>query len=461
MKNVTAIILAAGKSTRMKSSKSKLLHKILGIPLIVNLLKTLSGLELQNILLVLGHQRGEIVSELAKNNLLENVTLVNQDKQLGTGHAVMCAIDDLDENGKTIVLAGDVPFLRLETLKTLIDSLGNEKLLSVLCTNLKDPTGYGRIVEKNKFISIVEEKEASPEEKKITLINSGIYCFNSKFLKVSIKELQNNNQQQEYYLTDLIGLASRKKKNSVVKIVAEGGSDEVLGMNDRNDLQKISKKRQLAINAKWMSFGVTIHDPERTVIEESVELSSDVEIFPEVFLLGKTQILKGTVIMPGAYIENSIIKENVTIKPYCVIESSNIEKNASIGPFAHLRAESNIGEGAKIGNFVETKKINFGKNSKASHLTYLGDAEIGNNVNIGCGTITCNYDGVNKHKTIIEDDVFIGSDNQLCAPVRVGKGAFTASGSTITSDIPENAFAIARSRQVTKEGYAKKFKKGK
>ena len=461
MEKVSAVILAAGKSKRIKSGKSKLLLSVLGVPVIDYILKTILSLDVSEIYLVLGHLRKEIEESAGVSGLKNRITVIEQKEQLGTGHAVKCTVPFLNDEGKTLIVSADVPLIRAETLINLINSVRSSDLLGLLAFEPEEPHGYGRVIRGSEGIRVVEEKDATPEEKLVCQANAGVYCVRNSFLKKVISKLGNKNSQGEYYLTDIVKFASEEKKNAVKVVLLETGSREVLGMNDRKDLFRISSERKRAINEKWMEEGVTLHDPVGTIIEEGVKLASDVEIYPGCVFRGKTVIESGVTIFSGAHITDSKVEEGVTIKPYCVIEASVVKKGATIGPFAHIRPGSEIGENARVGNFVELKKTKIGENSKASHLTYLGDAEIGKNVNIGCGTITCNYDGLKKHRTIIEDEVFIGSDTQLIAPVRVGKGAYTASGSTITEDVPPGALAIARSKQTNKPGYAEKLKSRK
>ncbi|BAI81397.1 N-acetylglucosamine biosynthesis bifunctional enzyme [Deferribacter desulfuricans SSM1] len=445
--NILTIILAAGKGTRMKSKKEKVLHKVAGKPMIDYVIDTAKNVS-NKIIVVVNNEQQELISHLQN----KNIDFAFQENQLGTGDAVKAAVKTISEyNGKVLILCGDMPLVEAETLKEFIDK-GKENKVSLISTFMDDPTGYGRIIRDGKkdFLKIVEEKDANELEKKINEINTGIYLVDFQYLKAALEKLNNNNAQGEYYLTDIV------EPGSFVFPVEE--SEQFIGINDRIALTHASKiiYRKRALN--FMKNGVTIIDPETCYIDENVKIENDVTIYPNVYLEGNTTIEEGCTIYPGVRIIDSIIKQNCTIKDNTLIEESNVGENSTIGPMAHLRPGSILEGDNKIGNFVETKKITFGKGSKASHLTYLGDAEIGKNVNVGCGTITCNYDGFSKHKTVIGDDVFVGSDVQFVAPVKIGKGALIAAGSTITKDVPEDALAITRAEQKNIEGWVPKWK---
>lgn len=454
------VILAAGLGTRMKSGLVKVLHSLGGKPMVLHVLDAVSDLSPEKVVLVLGHQ-AEKVKKVLEASPVETVI---QAEQLGTGHAVLQAAPALASGtGPVMVLCGDTPLLKSSTLKMLLElHTKSRAAVTVLSMEMENPFGYGRIVRNRSGVQrIVEEKDATTAQKKIREVNSGIYCFDRKFLLSSLNSLGNKNAQGEYYLPDLIAIAIKKKKKVAALICADG--TEVMGVNSRCDLSKAEAVMHERTNKKWMLEGVTMLDPSTTYIHPSVTLGRDVLLYPNVSLEGKTSVGEGCVIHSGSRIIDTTLKESVTVKDCCVIEQSTISSGAALGPFAHLRPQSVIGEKAKIGNFVEVKKSTFGEGSKASHLSYIGDATVGKDVNIGAGMITCNYDGFNKFQTIIEDNVFVGSDVQMVAPVRIGRDAVIAAGTTVTKDVPADALAISRVPQAIKEGYAttRKLVKGK
>jgi bifunctional UDP-N-acetylglucosamine pyrophosphorylase/glucosamine-1-phosphate N-acetyltransferase len=383
-----------------------------------------------------------------------------QEEQLGTGHAVACALDALAGfRGTVLILCGDTPLLRSETLKNLQTfHHENNAAITVLTAVMDDPFGYGRVIrdEAGRVSRIVEQKDADPEEQTIREINSGIYCMDSDFLFSNIKEIGNNNAQGEYYLTDLLAIAVRKGLTCLALPTAD--ADEIMGVNDRVQLAEAGRILRRRINRSLMVNGVTIIDPETTYIDFGVTIGADTIIHPGCLITGNTTIGSGCEIDGGVSIYNSRIGDDCHIKAASVLEDSELHQDVAVGPMAHLRPGTVLQSKVKIGNFVETKKIVMGEGSKASHLTYLGDAEIGKNVNIGCGTITCNYDGVNKHRTVLGDDVFIGSDVQLVAPVTVGRNSLVAAGTTVTIDVPPDSLALSRVPQVNKEGWRLKKK---
>ncbi|MFY9268732.1 MAG: bifunctional UDP-N-acetylglucosamine diphosphorylase/glucosamine-1-phosphate N-acetyltransferase GlmU [Candidatus Manganitrophaceae bacterium] len=451
-----AVVLAAGQGKRMKSKLPKVLHPVGGIPMLVHVLDLIDRLAISKVFVIVGHQ-AEAVSEAVSER---PVTCLLQDPPLGTGHAVLQAKAVLSGfAGTVLILSGDTPLLRPETIQRLRQvHRETGATMTIVTTRLKNPFGYGRVIRKKSgkksesIARIVEEKDATPAEGAINEVNTGIYLVEAPFLFDALSEVQPNNKQQEYYLTDLIGIAARRKERLAG---VEADPEEVIGVNSRADLSVAEAIVQKRIAARWMAEGVTILDPTRVRIDASVEIDRDVVIHPDVTLEGKTRIGEGCILHP-CRIKNSRLGEEVVVKDYSVIEESEIESDASVGPFAHLRPGTVLRKGAKVGNFVEVKKTELGEGSKANHLTYLGDAMIGKGVNIGAGTITCNYDGKKKHQTVIEDDVFIGSDTQLVAPVRVGTGALIGAGSTITRDVPPDALGISRVRQENKEGWAKR-----
>jgi bifunctional UDP-N-acetylglucosamine pyrophosphorylase/glucosamine-1-phosphate N-acetyltransferase len=382
-----------------------------------------------------------------------------QEQQLGTGHAVLQAADAISRE-KVLILSGDVPLTRAETLQRLIEEHErNGNALTLLTMKLDQPASYGRIVRDSAggVTAIVEAKDATPEQKRIDEVNAGIYVFDAAPLLDNLRNLSTDNAQGEYYLTDVLGML-RKSGHRVGAVIVDDPV-EALGVNSRADLANVEAEIQKRVVAKLMADGVTFRNPSTVVIDSMVTIGADSVVYPFVTIEGNTRIGRNCVIEPGVHLNNVTIGDDVHIKTGTVAESATIENEASVGPYAHLRPGTHLGPHVKVGNFVETKKARFGANAKASHLSYIGDAEVGADVNIGAGTITCNYDGVNKHKTILEDGVFIGSDTQLVAPVRVGKGAYVGAGSTITKDVPPDALALSRVPQRVVEGWAAKKKK--
>ncbi len=426
----------------MRSLLPKVLHPILFQPMLHHVLRLTKGIPHASITAVLGHGEREVKDACFS---YPDLKYVSQKEQLGTAHAVMQAKELLAmKSGHVLILCGDVPLLKLESIGRLLNEHETQKAAcTVVTTILQNPTGYGRILKnaKDQMIGIREEKDATAKERKITEINAGIYCFEIAALADSLKKIKNDNEQAEYYLTDVIELLVQAKKK-VATILFED-SDEVMGINDRLALCQAEKILQKRINTDHMLKGVTIHLPETVLIDAETQIESDVEIEPNCSIIA-SNLRRGSHLKQGCYIESSIVGED-----------------SSVGPYAHLRPGSELGKKCKIGNFVELKKAHMKDGSKASHLSYIGDAEVGKNTNIGCGFVTCNYDGFKKHKTTIEDDVFIGSDSQVVAPVTIGSGAYIASGSTITQNVPKDALALSRTRQVNKEGYAKKIRDSK
>ena len=446
MKDLVAIILAAGEGKRMKSATAKILHPLAGKPLLFYPLNAARKVKSQKIIVVVGYQ-GEKVKRTFPE---EDIIFVTQWKQLGTGHAAASARDVLTGfKGDVFILCGDIPLIKDSTLETLIALHQEAKnLVTVLTTTMKNPTGYGRIVRDHEGLvqKIIEEKDATPQEKEISEINSGIYCFDAEFLFEALELLSRQNSQNEYYLTDTIAIARDRGKN--VGSVCIADETEVLGINNRIELAQTSDVMRMQILEKLMLEGVSIINPKDTYIDFGVTIGKDTVICPNTFLMGDTEVGENCLIEPGCQIKDSKVGSQVTVRLASVIHGSIIRDRATIGPFAHIRPGSDVGEGVRIGNFVEVKKSTIGKGSKASHLTYLGDTTVGSDVNVGAGTITCNYDGVSKHQTIIEDGVFIGSNTELVAPVKIGQGALIGAGSTITRDVPPEHLAISRTKQV-------------
>ena len=457
MERIAAVILAAGKGTRMKSALIKVLHPAAGRPMIEWPMAAARETGADPVVLVIGHQ-ADAVSALYRED--RGIRTALQTEQLGTGHAVACACRELSGfSGTVLILCGDTPLLRPETLRQLTACHQEKRAaLTVLTAELPDPCGYGRVIRGTDggVLRIVEQKDATPEEQAVREINSGIYCMEAGFLFDNIGRIGSDNAQKEYYLTDLVALAVQQ--GLTCQALLAGDADEIMGVNDRMQLAEAARILRLRINRNLMLSGVTLIDPSQTYIEAGVVIGADTTVQPNCSISGRTIIGAGCVIEPGVSISDCTIGNGCHIKSGSVLEGSTLGNKIAVGPMAHLRPGSILGNHVKIGNFVETKKIVMGEGSKASHLTYLGDAEIGSDVNIGCGTITCNYDGVNKHKTVIGDRVFIGSDVQLVAPVAVGNNSLVAAGTTVTVDVPPDSLAISRVTQVNKEGWRLKRK---
>ena len=447
--------MAAGKGTRLKSQLPKVLHEVGGKPLLEHVIRAAVRIvPAKDVYAIIGHEADRVRSAMEHTG----VNFVLQSEQRGTGHALMVAREALTGYDHVIVLSGDAPLITPETIGRLRNfHLEEQAAMTLLSADLENPTGYGRVLRKSarsaEVQAVVEEKAASPSQKKLREINSGFYVFAVKELYGNIGKLSTANAHGEYYLTDMAEVL-RKARGRVV-VWKTANASEVLGGNTRAELADIDEQMRLAKCRQLMADGVTVFYPATCVIDADVEVAPDTVIEPYVQLLGKTRIGAACRVRSYCVIRDSEIGNGVLVRPGCVMEDARISTGAVVGPFSHLRPGSEIGEGAHVGNFVETKKIKLGKGSKANHLTYLGDAEIGAGVNIGAGTITCNYDGVHKHTTVIEDGVFIGSDSTLVAPVRVGKGAYVGAASCITEDVPEDALAVGRARQVVKEGWAR------
>lgn len=439
----------------MKSPLPKVLHPVAGQPMIARVVQTCRAAGATEIRVVVGH--GQSLVKTVLQPLDVNTFL--QEKQLGTANAVMSAqLESVDAD--VIIMNGDHPLISDQDLKNFISDFKEQQLdLAVVTVELPNPGDFGRVVRSgDRLVSIVEAKDASADTLKIKEINTGIYIAKGDVLKKYIPLIKNNNSKQEFYLTDLIDLALKDKLK--VQAILSSNTDVAHGVNNQIELADATKKVFLTKTKKLMESGVIFIDPETAYIEETVLIGAGSVIYPNTFIRGKTAIGAFSVIEPNCFISDTIIGDSVHIKAGCYIEQVIIKNKASVGPYARLRPETIIGEEAHVGNFVEMKKVKFGNKSKAGHLTYLGDAEVGEEVNIGCGTITCNYAAdKKKYKTIIGDRVFVGSDSQLVAPVTIGSDALIASGTTVTKDVPEGALALARAPQVNKEGYAKKFKK--
>jgi bifunctional UDP-N-acetylglucosamine pyrophosphorylase/glucosamine-1-phosphate N-acetyltransferase len=447
--------MAAGKGTRLKSQLPKVLHEVGGKALLEHVIRSAQRVvDAKDVYAIIGHEADLVRAAMQHTG----VNFVLQAEQRGTGHALMVAQDALARYDIVIVLSGDAPMISSETIEKLRDfHLEQSAAMTLLSAELANPTGYGRVLRKGgksaEVLGIVEEKSTSPAQKKIREINSGFYVFNIKDLYLYVGDLSTDNAHKEYYLTDMAAVFRKASRRVVAWQTATPG--EVLGGNTRAELADIDRQMRWSKCRQLMTDGVTVFYPETCVIDADVEVAPDTVIEPYVQLLGKTRIGGNCRVRSYCVIRDSNIGDGVMVRPGSIMEDARISSGAIIGPYSHLRPGSDIGEGAHVGNFVETKKITLGKGSKANHLTYLGDAEIGAGVNIGAGTITCNYDGVHKHKTVIEDKVFIGSDSTLVAPVRVAKGAYVGAASCITDDVPEDSLAVARGRQTVKEGWVR------
>jgi bifunctional UDP-N-acetylglucosamine pyrophosphorylase/glucosamine-1-phosphate N-acetyltransferase len=451
---IAIAIMAAGKGTRLKSKHPKVLHEVGGKPLLAHVIAAAKQVVApHDVYVIIGHE-ADLVRAAVKDT---GVNFVVQEPQRGTGHAIMCVGKSLGDYDHVIVLSGDAPLITSSTISRLRDfHLQKKAAMTILSANLDDPTGYGRLLRKAKsdeIQGIVEEKSCSPAQRKLREINSGFYVFAVKSLLKHLEGLKTENPHGEYYLTDMAEIL-RRAKERVVATPTENPS-EILGSNTRAELVDLDKKLRREKTLQLMAAGVTIFYPETCVMDADVEIGTDTTIEPFVQLLGRTRIGTDCRIRSYSVIQNSEIADGVLVRTGCVLDGARVSKGAMLGPYSHLRPGSEIGEAAHVGNFVETKNVRLGKGSKANHLTYLGDAEVGAGVNIGAGTITCNYDGVNKFKTTIEDGVFVGSDSTLVAPVKLGKGAYVGAASCITDDVPEESLALGRSKQIVKEGWAK------
>lgn len=452
MTNLNIVILAAGKGTRMYSAKPKVLHELAGKAMLQHLVDVAKKLNAAQIVVVYGHG-GESVPNSITDKSIE---FVLQDPQLGTGHAVQQAIPLLDKKGVTLVLYGDVPLIQIETLTRLLE---NEMSLNLLTQYLEEPKGYGRIVrnQNNKITNIVEEKDASPHQREIKEVNTGILSAPTASLHKWISRLQNDNVQGEYYLTDIVAMAVAE--DIEIRSTQPAASWEVMGVNSKIQLAELERLWQLEQANKLLAKGVTIIDPSRIDVRGNLECEQDVEIDVGCIFEGNVKIGYGVKVGAYSVIKNSRIAANTQIAPYSHIDSAEIGEACHIGPYARIRPGSKLHNEVHIGNFVEIKNSEIAYKSKANHLSYIGDATVGARVNIGAGTITCNYDGANKFRTTIEDDAFIGSDTQLIAPVTVGRGATIGAGSTITKDTPADELTLSRSKQISITGWKRPVKK--
>lgn len=452
---IKTIILAAGQGTRMRSSKPKVLHKISDRALLHHVYDTSNQLENNSIVIVYGHG-GELVKQELQSLIVD---WVEQKQQLGTGHAVQQAEKYINDNDKVLILYGDVPLLKKSTIDKLLENV-SQFSIGLMTVQLDNPKGYGRIVraKDGSVLKIVEEKDASEEEKLISEGNTGILATPGNLLKQWLSRLENSNAQKEFYLTDIIEMAA--KDGVQVKTNQPETQDEVLGVNDRSQLAHLERAYQLEQANSLMEQGITLRDPSRIDVRGSFEqLGQDIEMDINVLFEGINSIGKNVKIGANCIFKNAVIGDDVEILPNCIIEDAIVGNSCRIGPFARLRPQAELASEVHIGNFVEIKKSTVASGSKINHLSYIGDAEVGSKVNIGAGTITCNYDGVNKFKTVIEDGAFIGSDTQLIAPVTIGKGATIGAGSTITKDTPEQQLTLSRTKQTSINGWQRPVKR--
>jgi bifunctional UDP-N-acetylglucosamine pyrophosphorylase/glucosamine-1-phosphate N-acetyltransferase len=452
-----AVILAAGQGTRMKSALPKVLHEVAGLPMLAHVVRAARRAGASRVVVVVGHARELVEKDLAAR-FGRDVETVVQHEQKGTGHATRCAMAALEGyEGDVVILAGDVPLLEAEAISSLVLAKhAGAKKLSVLTSHLDDPTGYGRILRDahGHVVGIREHKDASPEERSIKEWNTGVYCVEAAFLRESLAKLDTKNAQGELYLTDVVATASEHGGSASVS----WSSESVAGVNDRAQLAEVERTMRLRLATHFARLGVTIRDPETCYLGADVVIEPDATIEPNVHLRGKTTVRAGARLDTGVVLEDVEVRAGAVVKPYTVAQKSVIGEAAQVGPFSHLRPDSVLGPDVHIGNFVETKKTTLGKGSKANHLAYLGDGVIGEKVNVGAGTIFCNYDGFQKHTTTLEDGCFIGSDSQLVAPITIGKNAYVGTGTTVTKSVPEDALAISRPKQENKLGYASRLR---
>lgn len=457
--NVTAVVLAAGKGTRMKSATPKVLHSVAGRPMIHYSVRAALEAGAERVVVVVGHGR-EAVEAYLRAAFGDRVETVVQEEQRGTGHAVLVALPALASvagDALVLILAGDTPLLRAADVRPIVEAAASEPSspLAMLVASLPDATGYGRILrEGGRVVGVREHKDCSEAQRALREFNPAVYAARLAFLREHLPRLSPDNAQGELYLTDLVARAA-----------AEGGvvdrpvdASTVEGINDRAQLSSLEARMLQAIARRHQLEGVTIRDPAAVEIHDGVEIGADTTIERGVVLRGKTRIGRGVTVDVGCVLTDVLVDDGVTLKPYSVATESRVGPRAQVGPFSHLRPASDLGEESHVGNFVELKKTKLGRRSKANHLAYLGDGLVGDEVNVGAGTIFCNYDGFKKHVTTLEDGVFIGSDSQLVAPVTVGKGAYVGTGTTVTRDVPAGALAIGRARQENKDGYADRLK---
>ena len=450
--SLAAIVLAAGKGTRMKTKRAKVLHGVCGRPMVYYPVKRALEAGANPVVVVVGHQGDEVEAALRAALPGAPVKFARQERQLGTAHAVLAAKPSLrGHRGPVVILSGDTPLLTTQTLAAVAGARTGPRSLAFATMDLENPEGYGRVVHapgKGPAL-IVEEKDATPEERRIREVNAGLYVADAEFLWSTLSRVDQKNAQREFYLTDLVALAADGPGAVAVRV----SPVEAQGVNDQEDLSLAIRAMTRRIAGSLMAAGVTLEDPERFDADDGVTVGPDTVVEPGVRLRGATRIGAGCVVGQGSILVDSEVADGVQIRPFCHFDHARVGAGCIVGPFARLRPEAELAEGVHVGNFVELKKTRMGKGSKANHLTYLGDATIGASVNVGCGTITCNYDGERKHPTVIGDGAFIGSDAILVAPLSIGDGAYVAAGSTVTKNVPAGALALGRARQETKEGW--------
>ncbi|MFL5264376.1 MAG: bifunctional UDP-N-acetylglucosamine diphosphorylase/glucosamine-1-phosphate N-acetyltransferase GlmU [Anaeromyxobacteraceae bacterium] len=456
---LAAIVLAAGKGTRMKTRRAKVLHEVCGRPLVYFPVKRALEAGADPVVVVVGHQAEEVEAALRAHLPGAPLRFAVQKEQLGTAHAVLSARPGLRGfDGEVLILSGDTPLITLETLRAVVDRRGRAGLAFATMT-LENPSGYGRVVHApgSGPALIVEEKDATAEERKIKEVNAGLYCADAAFLWKTLTRVGSKNAQREFYLTDLVALAAEGPG----AVATHVSPVDAAGVNDQEELSLAARALTRRAGEALMESGVTIEDPERFDCDESVVVGPDTVLEPSVRLRGHTRVGSGCRIGQGSILTNTTVADGAVVKPYCVMDDAVVGPAAIVGPFSRLRPGADVGEAAHVGNFVELKQTRLGKGAKANHLTYLGDATIGAGTNVGCGTVTCNYDGEKKYPTTIGERAFIGSDAILVAPISIGDGAYVAAGSTLTEDVPAGALAVGRARQVNKDGWASARKPAK
>ena len=448
MNGITAIILAAGEGKRMRSRRPKVLHPLCGRPLIEYALRIARSVS-EKLVMVVSPGSDDVVAVAGAG-----VVPVEQRDRLGTGHAVLQARGACGDDATIVVMPGDMPLLTGDTMERLVARHASTRAAVTLVTAVvADPHGYGRVLRQaGRVTRIVEERDATDDQKRITEINTSVYCFDARRLWSALAQVRPENDQGEYYLTDVIGILARA--GGGIEAITVADPTEALGVNDRRQLAAVATIQRRRILDRLMESGVTVIDPATTYVEDTVTIGADTIVQPQVFIEGATVIGEECVIQSGCHVRSSRLGDRVTLRPYCVLTEATVEDEAILGPFCHLRPLATIGARAHIGNFVEVKKSRIGRGSKANHLAYIGDATVGEGVNVGAGTITCNYDGVAKHETRIADGVFVGSNATLVAPLTIGEGAYVAAGSTITRDVAPGALALGRGQQVEKSGWA-------
>lgn len=455
----STLVLAAGKGTRMKSPLPKVLHKACGLSLLAHVLGAAERAGARRHVVVVGHGREQVSEELGRLGYASEEAY--QEEQKGTGHAALVALPKLAEEGTIVILNGDGPLLRPETLAAFVEAHRARKAdLTLGVFSLDNPFGYGRVLmgAGGRLKKIIEEKEASAKEKKIRVVNGGLYAVSGKLLRDLLPKLKPSAKTGEIYLTDIVALAAAKKKKAFAEFVP---ADELLGVNDLEQLVEAERVLRSRLLSSWMKDGVRLLDPASVYADVTVVCEPGAVLGPNVTLTGSTSVGSGTVVEAGCVLKDARVEGGAEIKAYSYLENAVVRAGAHVGPFARLRPGADIGEECKIGNFVEVKKARFGRGAKASHLAYIGDAEIGAEANLGCGFITCNYDGVNKHKTVVGEGAFVGSDVQAIAPIEIGRDSYVASGTTLTRNVPPGALAIGRVKQENKEGYAERLKRRK